>query len=178
MLGRLANSIRLSLHFQHAPDWAAFVGTDWPRNLLDANLIDRLHRKQGRNIARWTLTNAGRRLAVFVKRHYTHSFWKTLLPFAKSDAAREWHHLRRAESLGIPVPRAVAFAEWSRWPTGLQSAIVLEELEGMIGLHEAIPLATKLLPAAAFRRWKAGLIRELVRLTRRLHDHGYFHRDL
>src|SRR5262249_23135206 len=90
----------------------------------------------------------------------------------------EGHHLRRAESVGVPVPRAVAFTEWGRWPGALKSAIVLEELEGMMALHEAIPMAAKLLPSAPFRHWKAGLIAEIVRLTRKLHDQGYFHRDL
>jgi heptose I phosphotransferase len=178
MLRSLARLIRPPLRRHHVPDWAAHLGADWHRRLLEADLTDRLHRKQGRNIARWTLRGSAGRLAVFVKRHYTHSWWQSLAPFARSDAAREWHHLRQANGLGIPVPRAVAFAEWSNWPGRLRSAIVLEELDGMVGLHEAIPLAAKLLSRAAFRRWKVGLIVELVRLTKKLHDRGYFHRDL
>src|SRR5438132_5378109 len=154
MLARLARLIRPSLRYQHAPDWPAFVGAEWPRTLLDANLTDRLNCKQGRNIARWTLINSTRRLAVFVKRHYTHAMWKSLLPLARSDAAREWQHLRQANALGIPVPRPVAFAEWSRWPDRLQSAIVLEELDAMTPLHEAIPHAAKLLSSREFQGWK------------------------
>jgi heptose I phosphotransferase len=168
----------MGLRFQHAADWPELVGEDWPREILSADLTDRLHRKQGRSIARWTLTNSTRQLAVFVKRHYRHSFWKSRLPGAKSDAIREWHHLEQACLLGVPVPRAVACAEWSRWPGRLQGAIVLEELRDMVALHEAIPLAAKMLPSFEFERWKAGLIAELVRLTKLLHDRGYVHRDL
>jgi Lipopolysaccharide kinase (Kdo/WaaP) family len=178
MLRPLARLVRTRLRCHQAPEWAAHLGADWHRWLLDADLTDRLHRKQGRNIARWTLRGSSGRLAVFVKRHYTHSWWRSVLPFAQSDGASEWHHLRNAKELGMPVPRAVAFAEWSSWPGVLQSAIILQELDGMVALHEAIPLAAKRLSAAAFRRWKAGLIAELVRLTRILHDRRYFHRDL
>jgi tRNA A-37 threonylcarbamoyl transferase component Bud32 len=176
MLNRLANLVRSRRQVWHSRDWTTFVGEDWPRRLLDAELTDRLHRKQGRSIARWTVTNAAGRASVFVKRHYRHSLLRTL--FGYSDAVGEWHHLRRAESLGVPVPRALAVAEWSSGPGRLQSAIVLEELAGMIPLHEAIPLAAKIMSPVDFERWKAGLIAELVRLTRRLHDNGFCHRDL
>lgn len=172
----LTQLLRPRLRVHQTGDWTAFVGDDWPRNLLDADLADRVHRKQGRSIARWTVVGSDHRMVAFVKRHYTHSLWKSL--WRKSDAMCEWHHLQQAAALGIPVPRAIAVAEWSHWPRQLQSAIVLEELAGMIALHEAIPLAAKLLPTPVFHRWKAGLIAELVRLTKCLHDRSYYHRDL
>lgn len=161
-----------------APEWPAFVGRDWQRHLLHADLTDRLHRKQGRSIARWTLTTANGEISVFVKRHYRHCLWTLLSPLGRSDADREWHHLQKAGALGVPVPRPLALAEWSRWPGRLQSALVLEELAGMMPLHEAIPLACKTLTRPEFKRWKRNMIMELVRLTKRLHDRGYFHRDL
>jgi Lipopolysaccharide kinase (Kdo/WaaP) family len=47
----------------------------------------------------------------------------------------------------------------------------------MIRLHEAIPLAAKILDCKAFNLWKRGLISELARLTRLLHDRRRFHKD-
>src|SRR5260370_24781887 len=48
----------------------------------------------------------------------------------------------------------------------------------MLPLHEAIPQAARLLDASTFRRWKKGLVAELARLARELHDRRFFHKDL
>src|SRR5881227_2224856 len=48
----------------------------------------------------------------------------------------------------------------------------------MLALHQAIPLAARQLEPRLFRTWKAGLTRELARLTRFLHERRYFHKDL
>jgi heptose I phosphotransferase len=165
-----------------AVDWLEYVGNDWTQHLLDAKLTDRLHQKQGRDIARWTLRRSGTELVTFVKRHYRHSRWQRVLALfagrrGVSDGAREWQHLIVANKLGVPTARPLACAEW-RSGTKLQSAIVLEELSGKLPLHEAIPLAQKRLNGIAFEQWKRGLIAEMVRLVRLLHDEHYFHRDL
>src|SRR5205085_6064222 len=79
---------------------------------------------------------------------------------------------------GIPVPAVVAVGELlGRW-CRLQSFLVVEELSGMLALHQAIPLASQQLDPATFRRWKAGLATEVARLCRRLHDQQTFHKDL
>jgi len=163
-------------------DWPEYVGDDWARHLLDAKLTDRLHVKQGRDIARWTIRRSGSELVTFVKRHYRHSCWRRVLAALAprrgvSDAAREWRSLDTAKRLGIPTPRPIACAEL-RAGTQLRSAIVLEELTGMIPLHQAIPFAAKRLSPRSFERWKRGLIAEMVRLVHLLHDGCHFHRDL
>ncbi|MBI3411459.1 MAG: hypothetical protein HY040_24285, partial [Planctomycetes bacterium] len=48
----------------------------------------------------------------------------------------------------------------------------------MLPLHEAIPLAAQQLEPEAFRRWKSGLVVEVARLARFLHDRRCFHKDL
>jgi heptose I phosphotransferase len=60
----------------------------------------------------------------------------------------------------------------------LRSFLAVEELTGMLPLHEAIPLAAARLAAHDFLRWKRGLIAELARLARLLHDRRHFHKDL
>jgi heptose I phosphotransferase len=62
---------------------------------------------------------------------------------------------------------------WGR----LQSFIAVEELSGMLPLHEAIPVAGRL-PAAVFRAWKRGLIAEMVRVVHAFHRRRWFHKDL
>src|SRR5207237_5815725 len=59
----------------------------------------------------------------------------------------------------------------------LQSFLAIEELTGMLPLHQAVPLAAQQLDRRTFRTWKAGLIREMARLARLLHDRHAFHKD-
>jgi hypothetical protein len=54
----------------------------------------------------------------------------------------------------------------------------VRELTGMLPLHEAIPLAAQRLDPATFIRWKRGLVDEMARLARMLHDRRRFHKDL
>ncbi len=51
----------------------------------------------------------------------------------------------------------------------LQSILAVEELTGMLALHQAIPLASRQLDPATFRLWKKGLAQEMARLVRELH---------
>jgi heptose I phosphotransferase len=164
-------------------DWRAFAGDDWPGRIMAVPVTDRFHAKQGRTTGRWVVEAEDRRLAVYLKRHYQLPRWHGLLATfwpgcGWSPALQEWHHLGRARALGLPVPERVAVAEyvgpWGR----LQSFLAVEELAGMLPLHEAIPAAAHALAPAPFAAWKRGLVHELARLARTLHGAGYFHRDL
>jgi heptose I phosphotransferase len=72
----------------------------------------------------------------------------------------------------------VAVAEyigpWGR----LQSFLAVEELTGMLPLHEAIPAAAQALAPETFQEWKRTLTGEVARLTRELHGRRWFHKDL
>jgi hypothetical protein len=164
-------------------DWADFAGPDWPATIMERSVSDRFHAKQGRSIGRLTLHRDGRRLTVYLKRHYRLPWWRGLLATlwpgsGWSPALEEWHNIAWARAQGLPAAEAAAAGEivgpWGR----LQSFLAVEELTGMAPLHEAIPLAAQTLPPASFRRWKAGLIDEMTRLVRELHDRRYFHKDL
>jgi hypothetical protein len=165
-------------------DWESFAGIDWPAWIMSEVVSDRFHAKQGRSIGRWTLTAGdGRQLIVYLKRHY--KLWRlsglmaALFPSrAWSPGMQEWEHLTWAAKRGVPVPRAVAAGEFVASGGKLQSFLAVEELKGMLPLHEVIPLAQKQLDAAAFVKWKRGLARELARLARLLHDVRTFHKDL
>ena len=165
------------------PDWDDFAGPDWPERIMGEQVPDREHVKQGRSIGRLTLTRDGRTLVVYLKRHFElprrHGLLAALFPGrAWSPGLEEWEHLAWAKSNGFPVPRAVAAGEllapWGR----LRSFLAIEELEDMLPLHDAIPLAHRELGAEAFARWKRGLISELARLARELHRRRTFHQDL
>lgn len=172
-----------SVQLRERSDWRNFAGADWAECIMDVAVTDRFHAKQGRSTGRWVLHTGGARLAVYLKRHYHLPRWRGLLaalwPWAAwSPAFQEWDHLQWAQSQGIPVPAAVAAGEY-RGPWGkLQSVLAVEELTGMLPLHEAIPLASRQLAPADFARWKRGLIAEMARLVAMLHGRRAFHKDL
>ncbi len=174
----------VSAVLHESDDWPAFAGADWARTILSVPVTDRFHAKQGRSIGRWTMTSAsGAKLVVYLKRHYELPRMLGLLArlfpaSAWSPGLQEWEHLQRAAAAGLPVPRAVAGGEFRGPGLKLQSFLAVEELAGQLALHEAIPLASARLPAMAFAEWKRGLIGELARLSRELHRHRLFHKDL
>jgi heptose I phosphotransferase len=164
-------------------DWVRFVAPGWADRIMSVNVTDRFHAKQGRSTGRWVLQAHGQKLSVYLKRHYQLSRWLGFLAFLWPDAGwspamREWRNLEWARREGLPVPDAVAAGEyigpWGR----LQSFLAVEELAGMLPLHEAIPAAALRLEPNVFRAWKRGLTRELARLACDLHQRRYFHKDL
>jgi len=146
-------------------------------------VTDRLHEKQGRSIGRRVFSSDGAVLSVYLKRHYTlprlHGMLATFFPdHAWSPGLQEWHNLMWAASQGLPVPRPVAAGQMVGPGFRLQGFLAVEELHGMLALHEAIPLAFKQLSPLAFDNWKRGLTAELARLARELHRRKVFHKDL
>lgn len=177
---RLATGVR---RLRQRGDWPAFAGADWADRIMQVEVSDRFHAKQGRSTGRWRLHAEGRQLSVYLKRHYRLPWWQGWLAAlwpgqGWSPAFQEWQNLQWARLVGLPVPEAVAAGEyigpWGR----LQSVLAVEELTGMLPLHEAIPLAAQRLPPRVFHRWKAGLVEEMARLTRELHGRRRFHKDL
>jgi Lipopolysaccharide kinase (Kdo/WaaP) family len=177
---RLFQGVRRS---SQRADWDLFAGPNWIDRIMQVAVTDRFHAKQGRSTGRWIVENGHGRLAVYLKRHYRLPRWRglaaALLPGRGwSPALEEWRHLEWARSQGLPVPATVAAAEyigpWGR----LQSFLAVEELAGMLPLHEAIPQAALLLAPEEFQRWKRTLAAEVARLARLLHDCRHFHRDL
>ncbi len=164
------------------PDWEVFAGQGWADRIMQAEVADDFHAKQGRSTGRWVLEAGTERLAVYLKRHYRLPFWlgwlATLWPRGNwSPAMQEYHHLEWARSQGIQVPATVAAGEFVGPWGKLSSFLVVEELTDMLPLHQAIPLASSRLPAEVFRKWKRALAAELARLARLLHDRRHFHKD-
>ena len=164
-------------------DWSAFAGPDWQDRAMSMEAAEDFHAKQGRSTCRVLLQGEGRWLGAYLKRSYQPSWWlgwlATLFPNSGwSPAWQEWRHLRWAKSQGVHVPEPLAVAEfigpWGR----LQGFLAIEELSGMVRLHTAVSLAAANMDAETFETWKRGLILELARLTRLLHDRCRFHKDL
>lgn len=165
------------------PGWSTAAGLDWPDRIMDLPATDRHFAKQGRSIGRVVLGGDDARTVVYLKRHYQLPWWQGWLGLLApggswSPAFQEWDHLAWARANGFPVPQTPAAGQFLLPGGRLQSFLAVEELTGMLPLHEAIPLASRRLAPVAFAAWKHGLVVELVRLCRRLHDRRYFHKDL
>ncbi|MCS6849676.1 MAG: hypothetical protein NZ700_00735 [Gemmataceae bacterium] len=164
-------------------DWPELVGPDWLEWIMAVAVTDRFHAKQGRSTGRWVVEAKAGRQSVYLKRHYRLGWWRGLLAAcwprrSWSPGLQEWEHLEWARQAGIPVPAALAAGEllgpWGQ----LQSFLAVAELSGMVPLHEAIPQAAARLDPPTFACWKRGLVYEMARLTRELHSHRRFHKDL
>jgi heptose I phosphotransferase len=91
---------------------------------------------------------------------------------------QEWRHLEWARTQGVPVPEALAAAEFIGPRGSLRSFLAVKELTDMLPLNEALPLAAARLEPRTFRRWKRSVAGEMARLSRLLHDRHCFHKDL
>jgi len=165
------------------PDWDRFAGEGWPERIMEESLTDREHKKQGRSIGRKVFFSGSEKLSVYLKRHFHLSRFTGLLATlfpggAWSPGLQEWQRLCWARAEGFPVPRAVAAGQFVGPWGKLQSFIAVEELHGMLPLHEAVPLAFRRLEPHVFVRWKRGLTAELARLACELHRRRVFHKDL
>jgi hypothetical protein len=169
--------------FRRASDWDHFAGEGWQERIMTEPVTDRFHQKQGRSIGRRVFETDSGKLSVFLKRHYRlprrWGLLATLFPDqAWSPGLQEWQHLKWAMAQGFPVPRPVAAGQTVGPWFQLQGFLAIEELHGMLPLHEAIPLAARRLEPAKFAKWKRGLTAELARLARELHRRQVFHKDL
>jgi hypothetical protein len=177
---RLRRGTRL---LRKAVDWERFAGEGWESQIMDVPVTDRLHEKQGRSIGRKVYAAGREQLSVYLKRHYKLAWWRGLLATFFPDSAwspglQEWQHLVWAAGVGLPVPRPVAAGQTVGPWFQMQGFLAVEELHGMLPLHEAVPLAAARLDPAVFARWKRGLTAELARLARELHRRKVFHKDL
>ena len=166
-------------HTSADADWTHVAPAD-PEAVLAVNPGDLFHAKQGRSIARWCM---GDGLVVYLKRHYRESrFRGWLAAFTRqpswSAAQQEYNRLKRASAEGFTVPRAVAVGVGIGPAGRLRGYLAVEELHGMKALHELIPQAQAQMPAGKFAIWKRGVIAELARVARTLHERRYFHKDL
>jgi hypothetical protein len=133
--------------------------------------------KQGRSTGRYLLEVGGETLSVYVKKQYRLPWWRRAwADLGTFPGPHEWRNLQAAAALGVRVPEAV-FAGADR-DHACGSVLAVRELEGYLPLHLYIPGALARLPEPMRRRRLRALIARLADTVRRLHDGGYYHRDL
>lgn len=166
---------------QTTPAWDIVVGAEFVNTIMDWNITDDFHAKQGRSTGRLVMDEG--KLVVYLKRHWQLPWWHRLLAYLSPNrnwtpAAQEWRNLQCADTAGITVPERLAVGQRIGPGLQLQSFLVIRELTGMLPLHQAIPLAHSIMPSAAFIRWKQSLLVQVAEIARRLHALNYYHKDL
>ncbi len=117
----------------------------------------------------------------FVKTHGP-AAWKEIIKNAARGrwptltAEPEYQAIQRCEELGVPTVRALAFGVRGRFPAGLQSFIITEELAGFMHLDE-LPSELAALSTRQRVRITRQLIADVAWIARRLHANGLNHRD-
>jgi heptose I phosphotransferase len=162
------------------PEWLAALGPDWADRIMGESIDDRFHAKQGRTIAKWAIPGGP---TVYLKRHFElprkHGVLAMLFPHRSwSPGLQEADRLEWAARQGLFVPKVVAAGEFLAPWGKLQSFLAVEELTGMLALHEAMATAKANMSPADFAIWKRGLIAEMARMARELHRRRAFHKDL
>jgi len=163
------------------PAWNSAVGAGFVDTIMDWDVSDDFHAKQGRSTGRLVLNQDD--LVVYLKRHWQLSWWNRLLaclfPAGKwTPAMLEWQNLQLAQREGFAVPEPLAVGQCIGPGLRLQSFLVIRELTGMLPLHQAIPLALSIMPETVFTRWKQHLLAQVADIARRLHARCFFHKDL
>ncbi|HQR05401.1 MAG TPA: lipopolysaccharide kinase InaA family protein [Gemmatales bacterium] len=166
---------------QTTPAWSSVVGDDFVKTIMDWNITDDFHAKQGRSTGRLVMNDG--ELLVYLKRHWQLPLMNRVLacfyPKGRwTPAVEEWQNLLTAQNQGIAVPEPLAVGQRIGPGLQLQSFLVIRELTGMLPLHQAIPLACSIMSSVAFSSWKRQLLSEVTAIARRLHSMNYFHKDL
>lgn len=132
---------------------------------------------------RMALTVAGRPTAIYLKRYGSPSWsmvlkrllgQRTTAPIAIFDFAAAM----TLAKVGVAVPRPIAYGFERGGLRERRSFVMLEELPGAEALERLLPRWRENAGRYALLRDKKELIRHIADLVRRLHEAGYFHRDL
>ncbi len=101
---------------------------------------------------------------------------KNLLQFRLPvlGAQNEWRAIKRLEQSGIRTMALVGYGKRGWNPARLQSFVVTEELTDTLSLEDFCRDWPNSPPAYTLKR---GLIREVARIARTLHENGMNHRD-
>jgi len=141
-------------------------------------------KEQGpRSVVRFSLSQAGGKRNFFLKRHRHPPLGEQVREFLRwgrilSGGRREWENLWSLRQLGIATVEPVGFGERRRWGWEMESFLITEELEGACRLTDFIPLRFPLPLPSSLIAQKRRLMNRLASLTHRMHEEGFFHRDL
>jgi heptose I phosphotransferase len=164
------------MNFYLDPSLKQFFSADAPLFEQCMALTGECFRKQkGRTTERIQLGGQ----FYFIKKHEGVGFKEIIknmlqlrLPIV--GAKNEWLAISALETLGVSVPKVMAYGERGIHPAYRQSFILMKELQPSISLEELTQSWSNKAPAAVYKRQ---LIFKVARIARMLHQAGINHRD-
>ena len=142
-----------------------------------------LSKVQGsRSVCRFSLLDAGREKAFFLKRHRCPPLREQIRELFRhggfrSGGRREWENIWRIKQLGILTIDPVGFGEIRKWGWERESFLISLELKEACRLTEFFPEHFSPPLTGSLLARKRDLLRKLALLARRMHGEGLFHRD-
>lgn len=116
---------------------------------------------------------------IFVKRYKSPGLMNRFKYFFfPSKASSEWKNMNRLQERDIPVPLPIAKGEKRRFRCLLDSYLVTKAIVGARPIHLYAVDHFKVVQSSDKRLEKSVLIKQLARLVQRIHDQGFFYRDL
>jgi heptose I phosphotransferase len=120
--------------------------------------------------------------SFFLKSHFGvgwKEIWKNLLQLRLPvlGARNEWEGIRSLECLGIPTMKIAAFGQEGRNPARMKSFIITDALQHTEDLESWLPTLTENHEHHVVLLLKWSVIRQVARISRKLHTNGINHRD-
>ena len=183
--------------FVPLPDGSGLIHQDY-RELLAGNNLDSLEGvfayQQGEKLVKPGLgrrerlrielvSQTGRKSVIYLKRHAHPGVGERLMRWVKNGsralaALYDFDASLALSQIGIPVARPLAWGGERHWLGGQRSFVMLEELPQADSLERLLPEWEKNKSRYHTLRNKKGLIEQIARQVRHMHDSGLFHRDL
>jgi heptose I phosphotransferase len=152
-------------------EWLTF-DTIWSRT-ADAAIAKKM--RTDRITLRFTLDDGGNERAFYIKRHGRSSWKEYLKPLLRLTwpilgARNEWNAILEFHAIELPTMTPIAFGE-----SGSNSFLITEALENCEKLSKLNREGDG--PAPLNPSVRSGLLREVARLTRKMHEAGLHHQD-
>jgi len=133
-------------------------------------------RVKNRETLRFTLDNK----AYFIKKHFGvggKELLKNLLQFRLPifSSKNEWLAIQKLQELNIQTMTLAGYGKYGINPIRQRSFVITEELQNIIGLRD---ICSKWQKQPLNFTLKKAIIEKLANITKKLHEHGIYHRDL
>ena len=127
--------------------------------------------------------DTGQKVVLYLKRYGSHSTAALLKRrlIRRSQAAAAVFDFAAGLNLaekGVPVARPIAYGQQSNWLGEKRSFVIFEELPNADALERMMPRLPEQQKQYKLLQDKNELVRQIARLIRRLHEQGFYHRDL
>ncbi|MCK5269470.1 MAG: lipopolysaccharide heptosyltransferase II [Sedimentisphaerales bacterium] len=183
--------------FEPLPDGNGLVHKNYTKLLRQNNLLtieDVFASKEGEHLTKPGLgtrerikleltDDTGQKVVLYLKRYGSHSMAALLKRrlIRRSRAAAAVFDFTAGLNLaekGVPVARPIAYGQQSNWLGEKRSFVIFEELPNADALERLMPRLPEQQKQYKLLQDKNELVRQIARLVRRLHENGFYHRDL